>query len=196
MFELADLELLGAFLAVFMLNMIPFIGPSNLLIAVNVASIFALDPLTVGPLVAAGATAAKMIHYFVVFFLRRALGRERTTRFHKYFSKIGRWALLAIFVTAATPIPDEPVMIPLALMRYNPAKFCLSYFLGKLVIALLGAYLGFLARIFIGSSFGDAAVILTSIILTALVVVVMIKVDVDTFIVWGQGILYKIRHLL
>ncbi len=195
MFELTEFELLGAFLVVFMLNMIPFIGPSNLLIAVNISSLFAPDPLTAGLLVASGATAAKTIHYFVVFLLRRALGRERSTRLHKYFLKISRWAFLANFIAAVTPIPDEPIIIPLALMKYNPAKFCLSYFLGKLTIGLAGAYLGFFTRVFIESSFGDVAVVLASAVLTALIMILIIKVDVDTLIVRGRGILYKIRHL-
>jgi hypothetical protein len=33
------------------------------------------------------------------------------------------------FGSAATPIPDEPVAIPLGLTKYNPAKFLLAFFL-------------------------------------------------------------------
>jgi uncharacterized membrane protein YdjX (TVP38/TMEM64 family) len=55
--------------------------------------------------------------------------------------KIKRRAFLLIFVVAATPIPDEPVVIPLGLMKYNPAKFFVFFFLGKLSIIIVGAYL-------------------------------------------------------
>ncbi|MEM3736517.1 MAG: hypothetical protein QXJ75_00275 [Candidatus Bathyarchaeia archaeon] len=195
MFEqLTDLELLGAFITVFVLNIIPFMGPSNLLIAMNVTSLFALDPLAVGLIVAGGATAAKSIHYLAIFFLRKVIGQDKSVRLDKYFSKIGRWAFAANFAVAATPLPDEPIMIPMALMKYNPVKFCVSYFLGKFAIGLPGAYLGFITRSLVGSSFGNVAVVLASITLTSLIMVIVMKVDVDTLIVRSQKIISRLCY--
>ena len=42
----------------------------------------------------------------------------------------------------SNPLPDEPVVIPLGLMKYSPTKFFSAYFLGKLTIAITGAFIG------------------------------------------------------
>jgi ABC-type bacteriocin/lantibiotic exporter with double-glycine peptidase domain len=62
-------ELLGVLLGSFILNLIPFAGPSNLLIASNAALLVNTDPFTLGFLVAFGSASAKFIHYVVTFFV-------------------------------------------------------------------------------------------------------------------------------
>jgi membrane protein YqaA with SNARE-associated domain len=135
-------ELLGVLLTSFVLNLIPFAGPSNLLIAANVALLVNADPWTVGLLVALGSASAKSLHYVVAFFARRFVSERRREFLDEVRRRVGRWAFVALYVAAATPIPDEPVVIPLGLLRYSPAKFYLAYFLGKLSITIPGAYAG------------------------------------------------------
>ena len=43
--------------------------------------------------------------------------------------------IVAAFVAAATPIPDDLVYIPLGLARYNPLRFFLYTLAGKFVIS-------------------------------------------------------------
>jgi membrane protein YqaA with SNARE-associated domain len=180
--ETADLaalyELLSVLLTSFGLNIIPFVGPSNLLIASNVAMIVNADPLTIGFLVALGSTSAKFIHYLVTYFIRGLVGEKRRERIDATGFKFKRWAFLALFVVAATPLPDEPVIVPLGLVKYNPAKFCLAYFAGKLSIAIIGAYLGTLSEKFLIPFIGQEILIAASIIFTIVVTIVLLKVDV------------------
>ena len=177
--ELAALyELLSILLTSFVFNIIPFAGPSNLLIASNAAMIVKAEPLTIGFLVALGSTSAKFIHYVVTFFIRGLIGEKRRERIDATGLKFKRWAFLALFVVAATPLPDEPVIIPLGLMKYNPAKFCLAYFAGKLSITIIGAYLGTLSQEFLVPFIGQEILIVASIVLTIVVTKVLLKVDV------------------
>ncbi|MFZ0965051.1 MAG: hypothetical protein WAN82_00275, partial [Candidatus Bathyarchaeia archaeon] len=74
-------ELLSILVTSFVLNLLPFAGPSNLLIAATNAALFLdLDPFSIGFLVALGSASAKFIHYLVTFFLSGFLGEERRKR--------------------------------------------------------------------------------------------------------------------
>jgi uncharacterized membrane protein YdjX (TVP38/TMEM64 family) len=172
------LELLGVLLGSFVLNLIPFAGPSNLLIASTAALSVQSDPFTLGFLVALGATAAKGLHYLVTFFISNRLSEKRRQRLDAEASKVKRWAFLLLFVAAATPIPDEPVVIPLGLMKYNPAKFILAFFLGKISITIIGAYLGNWSENTFSSAISQGAMIIISVVLTIAITIILLKVDV------------------
>jgi uncharacterized membrane protein YdjX (TVP38/TMEM64 family) len=171
-------ELLGVLLGSFALNLIPFAGPSNLLIASTAALSVQSDPLTLGFLVALGATAAKGLHYLVTFFISSHLSERRRQRLNAEALRVKRWAFLLLLVTAATPIPDEPVVIPLGLMKYNPAKFLLAFFLGKISITIIGAYLGNWSESTFSSVISQEAMIIISVILTIVVTIILLKVNV------------------
>ena len=171
-------ELLGVLLGSFILNLIPFAGPSNLLIASNAALLVNTDPFTLGFLVALGSASAKFIHYVVTFFVGGLLSEQRRKRLNEVNLKVGKWAFLALFIVSATPIPDEPVIIPLGLMKYNPAKFCLAIFLGKILITTLGAYLGQFGQGALSSLITQEALIALSIILTIAITIILLKIDI------------------
>ena len=175
------IEFIILFLTAFGFNLIPFAGPSNLLIA----STFAIGLVTpdtttlviIGFLVAFAAALAKGIHYMVTFFVSGRLSEKRRARLDADGAKVKRWAFLLLFVAAATPIPDEPVVIPLGLMKYSPAKFFLSYFLGKLSITVAGAFLGSFTGSYFSEWLSPEVMIIISIVLTIVITVVLLKVD-------------------
>jgi membrane protein DedA with SNARE-associated domain len=171
-------ELLGVLFGSFVANLIPFAGPSNLLIASTAALSVQSDPLTLGFLVALGAALAKGLHYIVTFFIGKHLGEKRRQRLDAEALKVKRWAFLLLYVAAATPIPDEPVVIPLGLMKYNIAKFFVAFFLGKISITIIGAYLGNWSESTLSSMISQEALIVISIILTIVVTIILLKVDV------------------
>ena len=173
------IELLGVLLVSFGINMIPFASPSNLLIASNAALLVNSDPLSLGVLVALGATCAKLIHYIISFFVGKHVGEERRRRLDKAAAKTKRWAFLAVSIAAATPIPDDPVIIPLGLMRYSPAKFTLAYFAGKLFIAFIGAFLGGFGDQLLSGYLSQGVLVIISIVLTIAITVVLLKVDLS-----------------
>jgi len=139
------IELLFVLLSALGFGLIPFAGPSNLFIASNWVLVLGVtDPPTlvaIGFLVAIGASVAKSVHYMVTFFVSQHLSEKRRMRLDAEAQKVKRWAFLLLFLAAATPIPDEPVVIPLGLMKYSLAKFFTAFFLGKLSITVAGAFL-------------------------------------------------------
>jgi membrane protein YqaA with SNARE-associated domain len=171
-------DLLGLLLTSFGINLIPFAGPSNLLIAANAALIVKADPWTIGFLVAVGSASAKLIHYMITFFAGKFVSEKRRKILDAESKKIKRWAFPALFVAAATPIPDDPVIIPLGLLKYNPVKFYLAIFLGKLSITIIGAYLGKSGENFFSSLVNQPTIIVISILITIVVTILLLKVDV------------------
>lgn len=175
-------ELLIVLVSSFGLNLIPFASPSNLFIASNSALILGVtDPTTLlvlGFLVALGSTLAKSIHYLVTFFISSHLREKQRQRLEAESLKVKRWAFLLLFVAAATPIPDEPVVIPLGLLKYSPVKFLSAFFLGKLSITVAGAFLGNMTKSTLSEWLSPEAMIALSIILTIVVTVILLKANV------------------
>ena len=173
----AIFELLSVLVVSFGLNLVPFLSPSNLFIASNAAVLVDADPFTLGFLVALGAALAKLIMYGVTFFVGKHLSQQRRQRIDAQGLKIKRWAFLLLFVAAATPIPDEPVIIPLGLMKYNLGKFFAAFFLGKLIITIAGAALGNWSLDAFSGVLGRTGLIVLSVVLTIVITVIMLKVD-------------------
>jgi uncharacterized membrane protein YdjX (TVP38/TMEM64 family) len=175
------IELLGVFASAFGFNLIPFAGPSNLFIASNWALILGVsDPATlvvIGFLVATAASIAKSVHYLVTFFISKHLSEKSRQRLDADAPKIKRWAFLLLFTAAATPIPDEPVIIPLGLIKYSPAKFFTAFFLGKLSITVAGAFLGSWTKSAFSEWLSPEIMITLSIVLTVVITIILLKVD-------------------
>jgi len=176
------IELILVLLTSFGFNMIPFAGPSNLFIASNAALVLnSTDPTTLvilGFLVAIGATLAKSIHYIVTFFIGKHLSQKRQERLDADALKVKRWAFWLLYIAAATPIPDEPVVIPLGLMKYSIAEFFSAFFLGKISITIIGAFLGAWTKSALSEWLSPEVTIALSITLTIVVTVILLKFDV------------------
>jgi membrane protein YqaA with SNARE-associated domain len=186
-FVYAQNPFLLLFVSAFAFNLIPFAGPSNLLIAstaaIGMGNIDASTLVIIGVIIALGATVAKGIHYMVTFFVSEHLSQKRQERLNMDAKVIRRWAFPLLFLVAATPLPDEPIVIPLGLMKYSPVKFFSAYFLGKLTIAVAGAFIGQEANtLFAGWLSPDQmfiASIVVSIALTVIITYVLLKVDLN-----------------
>ena len=131
----------GIFLFSLLVNLIPFIGPSNLVIAGIIGSLFpSFNPFLIGSLIALGATISKTIHFGLAFFAGATVKRRQKNddsdgkKRADDFQKLG---MIALFIAAASPIPDGPIVIPLGLMRYSPIKFFIAFFTGKIIITIL-----------------------------------------------------------
>ncbi len=177
----AIIEFIILFFTAFGFNLIPFAGPSNLLIASTAAiGLTGADASTlvlVGVLIALAAAFAKGIHYMITFFVSGHLSQKKQEKLNSDALKVKRWAFGLLYIAAATPIPDEPVVIPLGLMKYSPVKFFIAYFLGKLTITVAGAFLGSFAGDIFSAWLSTTTMVVISIVLTVVITIVLLKVD-------------------
>ena len=171
------IELLDVLLVSFGINMIPFASPSNLLVASSAAVLVDSDPLSIGTVVALGATSAKLIHYTISFFVGKHVGEKRRKRLEAAAAKTRRWTALAVFIAAVTPIPDDPVVIPLGLMKYNPARFAVFYFAGKTLVTVIGAFFGGFGEQLLSGYVSQMVLAIISIAMTITITVVLLKID-------------------
>jgi len=157
--------------------MLPFMSPSNLVLAgaVGVALPW-MNPVVVGFLVALASALAKMIHYYVMFFAGRAL-KVSEERLEKYRKRAGKIGPVLIFLAAASPIPDEPVVIPLGLVRYSPLKFFVFFLAGKMLITTFGALAGSSISLSLEGALGSPFLVVSSVVLTVITTYLMVRVD-------------------
>lgn len=170
--DLINQGYLGLFVVCFLINMVPFLSPSNMVLAgVAAATLRAAGWssdvwLPVGVIVAIAATLAKVIHYYVVRGSRVMLSEERLRSLEFEKARVQKWGALALFIAAASPVPDDPLIVYVGLTKYSAPKFIASYFAGKVTVTLAGAWIGGE----IGSLFESFPIVVASIVLTALIV--------------------------
>jgi len=170
----------GVFLVTLAFNLIPFTSPSNMILA---GVIIILSPdmnaMALSFSLAIGASIAKVAHYYAGFFSRGLVNSKRAERLDRYGRLLGKWGTLGAFIAAATPIPDDPVVIPLGLVKYSVTKFFLGYFAGKLLICMIGAESGRYMTPMFDAVFGDLRLIVVSATLLILAASVLLKVDIE-----------------
>ena len=156
----------GLLIICFIINMIPFLSPSNMVLAGAAMLLLpGYNPILVGIIVAIAATAAKLIHFFVVRGSRVVLSEERLLSLDSEKNRVEKWGALALFIAAASPVPDDPLIVYVGLTKYSTVKFTISYFIGKVAVTILGALIGYS----VGGFFESMPIVLASIALTALI---------------------------
>ncbi|MGY5880274.1 MAG: VTT domain-containing protein [Candidatus Thorarchaeota archaeon] len=156
----------GLLIICFIINMIPFLSPSNMVLAGAAMLLLpGFNPILVGVIVAIAATSAKLIHFFVVRGSRMVMSEERLQSLDSEKQRVEKWGPLAVFIAAASPVPDDPLIVYVGLTKYNTVKFTISYFIGKVAVTILGALIGYS----VGGFFESMPIVLASIALTALI---------------------------
>jgi uncharacterized membrane protein YdjX (TVP38/TMEM64 family) len=156
----------GLLFICFIINMIPFLSPSNMVLAGAAMLLLpGFNPIIVGFIVAVSATAAKLIHFYVIRGSRMVLSDERLASLDSEKQRVEKWGALALFIAAASPVPDDPLIVYVGLTKYSSVKFLISYFTGKVLVTILGALIGYS----IGGYFESMPIVLASIAFTALI---------------------------
>ncbi|MDR0318669.1 MAG: hypothetical protein LBI09_01385 [Nitrososphaerota archaeon] len=189
---LSILEAIVLFATSFGINVIPFFGPSNVFIAslaaINIDTTNFSSVLTIVFLVSLGVTAARIIHYKAIPIISNRFNEKKRATLETNAAKINKHAFLLLCMTAATPFPEEPVIISLAAMKYNIVKFSIAIFLGKLVITTMSAFAGnaigntvteWISTTFPAWLTPEVMVTIMSTFLAIIVTVILLKVDLS-----------------
>jgi membrane protein DedA with SNARE-associated domain len=125
----------GLTIITFFGSLIPFVPvPSFLLLAtMSVGDKFDIHILAI--LAAVTSTVAKQIIFYASYSGRRIINEATRKRMKPFERLVRRYGAAAAFVAAATPVPDDVVYIPLGLAKYNPKRFFLATFAGKIILS-------------------------------------------------------------
>jgi membrane protein YqaA with SNARE-associated domain len=181
------------FVLAFGINVVPFFGPSNVFIAaiaaVDLKNSTFLSILIIGVVVALGATIARIIQYKATPLISKHLSEKQRTHLEHNATHIYNRAFFVTCLTAASPVPEEVVIVSLSSMKYNIVKFSIAYFLGKMVITTIGAFAGNTLGNTMGNIVGNAypswfipvSMTIMSTIVAIIIMVIFLKVDLGKF---------------
>lgn len=167
----------GLFIACFIVNMIPFISPSNMVLAGLAMILLYPGPLDlwvafqVGIVVALSASASKLVLYATIRGSRVVLSEDMLAKIDYERERVKKWGAIALFISAASPVPDDPIVIYCGLTEYSIPKLLTSYSVGKVAVTIPGA----LIASAVSSFFGSAPSIIGSIALTAIILGIIFR---------------------
>jgi len=125
----------GSFIISIASNLILFVPIPYLIIIFALSTV--LDPWLLGLVSAIGATVGKVIIYYIGRSGRRILKDSQKKKLEFARLIMEKYGSLAIFIMAATPVPDDILYIPLGMMRFNLIRFFTFTLMGKIVLTLL-----------------------------------------------------------
>lgn len=166
---------LGVFLVSMFGNLIPFIPIPYLAGVALYSALLPSSPLLVGIASGLGAGLGKLIVYLLGRSVRVFLKKETSAKYEKLGKLLKGYGALAAFIFAATPSPDDAIIIPLGLMKYDMVKFLAGVTAGKAVLGIVVAYGGR----FIALMFTEDLILgtLTSVVAFAVVIVALVLID-------------------
>lgn len=129
-----DIGYLSLALVSFFGSLIPFVPLPSFLILASMATGDKFDLHLMVFLSAILSTTAKQIIFMVSFGGRKIINEKTRKRMMPFERLVKRYGAAAAFVAAATPIPDDLVYVPLGLAKYNPYRFFIATFSGKVVL--------------------------------------------------------------
>jgi uncharacterized membrane protein YdjX (TVP38/TMEM64 family) len=128
----------GCVLFGFFGSIIPFIPVPYYVQVVLVAQY--LDPFLVSLLSAFGAMVAKIIIFYAARYSSKLAGSMSKQNVIALRKVSDRYGWLAVFLVAATPVPDDMLYVVMGALGYNILHFIIAGYAGKLLITMFFAY--------------------------------------------------------
>jgi len=143
-----------------------------------------LDPLLLGVVCGLGSTIGEFSAYLVGRGGRELIEDRYGRRLESAKMLVQRYGMLAIFLFCALPLPTDLILIPLGMLKYSLRKAMVAAFLGKAVMCIAVAYAGRFSFTLVRDIFESGGVWggVASVVLLALLLVAMIKIDWTRFI--------------
>ena len=168
---------LGAFLISIVGNLTIILPIPYTIVIYMLGSI--LNPLILALVCSLGSAIGELSAYVAGTVRRKFMSEKRKEMLNIAAKLVGKYGLAAVVVFAATPLPDDIILIPLGMMRYSLMKTLAACMVGKLIMSLTLTYAGKFSYVIVKSATETGGIwgtVATMIILTA-IVVMSIKID-------------------
>ncbi len=158
-----------------------FIGAASIIIPVPatvallaVAGLRIFDPTLLALAFGFGAAAGELVGYGLGYMGRGVVGERWRRQLNAMVRIFERFGIIAIFIFALTPLPDDLLFIPLGLMHYSIWKAFAAGVAGKVTMSLIITHVGGA----IGGAFTESWIFaLVTTALLVLVVIAMFRID-------------------
>ena len=143
-----------------------------------------LNPLLLGLTCGLGSTIGEFSAYLVGMGGRKVIEGRYGERLESAKLLIERYGMAIIFLFALLPLPDDVILIPLGMMRYDLKKALTAAFLGKVAMCTIVAYAGRFSYTFVRDIFESGGIVggIGSVVLLAIVLIAMMRIDWTRFI--------------
>lgn len=138
-----------------------------------------LNPFILGLVSGLGATIGELSSYLVGRAGRRALDPQQLSRLDVVRRLLDKYGYLTIILFAATPLPDDLLLVPLGLIKYDLKTLVVSVWIGKTVLALALAYAGYYGSDYLSIMYTSTGWMGIALTLVALAVVIIALVRLD-----------------
>ncbi len=169
--------LLMAGLISFVSNCIPYLTIPYLTIILIYTSMFYRNTLLVISIVlisSLGASTGKIVVYLIGKLFRKVIISQVNDEDIELFNRVAdKGIFFAIFLFAATPLPDDVLYIIIGAFKYSLVKFFLACFMGKIVITGFVALSGEV----IGEILPTSLVVILSILLTVMIILIIRRIN-------------------
>jgi membrane protein YqaA with SNARE-associated domain len=143
-----------------------------------------LNPLLLGLVCGIGSTLGEFSAYLIGMGGRKVIEGRYEERLESAKRLIQRYGATIIFLFALLPLPDDVILIPLGVLRYDLKKALGAMFLGKTIMLTFVAYAGRYSYTFVKDIFESGGVFggVASVALLVIILVAMMKIDWTRFI--------------
>jgi membrane protein DedA with SNARE-associated domain len=143
-----------------------------------------LNPLLLGIACGLGSTIGEFSAYLVGAGGRKIIEDRYGERLENAKLLIEKYGMAIIFLFALLPLPDDVILIPLGMMRYDLKKALTAAFLGKVAMCTIVAYAGRFSYTFVKDLFESGGILggIASVVLLAIIIIAMMKIDWTRFI--------------
>lgn len=180
---------LGIFLISIFGNTIPFI-PMPYLVPIFVMAYF-LDPFIVGICIGIGASIGKCVSYLIGRGGRALLSEEKKKEFELFGKFLGKYGIIIVYLFSSLPLPDDIIVVPFGMAKYDFKKFFIALLAGKLSLGFLVAYVAKYSfeyvKIFVGTE-NPILVTIVSIAFMLLMIIAIYKIN------WMEAVEYSEKH--
>ena len=149
---------------------------------------FVFDPWLIGIVSGIGAMIGEMTGYFIGYGGGRLIDEDQTSAFKSFVDSHPRATPIVVWFLAATPIPDDVLVIPLGAARYSWWKVALVQLIGKTMFLMGISWSGRIGLDFVGSILGstDPLSLLSRVIEVSSVLFVIIAIYLLVRIDWNS----------
>jgi membrane protein YqaA with SNARE-associated domain len=143
-----------------------------------------LNPLLLGLICGIGSTIGEFSAYLIGSGGRNIIDERYGKRLETAKLLIQKYGMTIILVFAVLPLPDDLILIPLGMLRYNLKKAMLAMFVGKFIMCTSVAYAGRYSYALIKNIFASRGWVgsLASIGLLIILLYLMLNIDWTKFI--------------
>ncbi len=143
-----------------------------------------LNPIILGVVCGLGSTMGEFSAYLVGMGGRKVLEERYGDRLEMAKRLIQKHGMAVVFIFALLPLPDDLLLIPLGMLRYDIRKVMIAAFFGKVGMCLTIAFAGRFSFAFVKEIFESSGILggVLSVALLAIIVIGMLVIDWSKFV--------------